>query len=68
MPPSTTENDSFERTPLAKARGYAPLARANASQEAGWRKHTLAAGVPLNSNTLGIALISMLSPCQKENP
>jgi len=39
---------SFERTPFAGAHGVAPLARANASPEAGWRRHTLAAGVPLN--------------------
>ncbi|MBI4996094.1 MAG: hypothetical protein HZC22_04190 [Rhodocyclales bacterium] len=54
MPLSKTENPASERTPLAIARGYAPLARANASPEAGWRRHTLAAGVPLNSEPLGL--------------
>lgn len=44
----------LERTPFADAHGYAPLARANASPEAGWRRHTLAAGVPLNFVSLGV--------------
>ena len=51
-PLPTTENAPFKRTPFAHAHGYAPLAMANASRLLGWRKHTLAAGVPLNYETL----------------
>lgn len=47
-PLPTTRASPLERTPLARTRGCAPLARASASHTAGWRNYALAARVPLN--------------------
>jgi hypothetical protein len=54
VPLTTTENAPSERTPLANARGYAPLARALATTNRVAIALPRAAGVPLNFDTLCI--------------